>query len=278
MNGRHRHIAISREGPEGLEPKYAFATLVTDPGQYRQFRQSFEDAGFSGDCEYLWIDNTGANQTDAYAGLNALLDAARAPIVILCHQDIRRISDDRGVLDQRLAELSRIDPQWALAGNAGGVSPGRLALRISDPHGADQRAGNFPERVASLDENLLIVRRDARLGFSHDLAGFHFYGADICLHAGLMGRTAYVIDFHIAHLSPGKKDAGFAAAEAAFQAKWSNALSPRWLQTTCSLMYLSGSPLSSRLGRLLRMPASKIARRLGSARGWPSDNSKPAWP
>ena len=197
--------AQAETAPAG-EPRYAIGTLVSNRQQYDAMLASFRAHGFGdNDCEYLFIDNTSEPQTDAYRGLTALLNAARAPIVILCHQDVRMLEDDRAVLDQRLSALSQTDPAWALAGNAGGVAPGRLALRITDPHGANQNIGQFPERVTTLDENFIIVRRDARVGFSRDLEGFHFYGADICLNAGLAGYSAYVIDFHLEHLSPGRK-------------------------------------------------------------------------
>jgi hypothetical protein len=251
------------------EPRYAIATLVSDRTHYTQMLASFRAGGFAdSDCEYLFIDNTGHNQTDAFRGLNALLNAARAPIVILCHQDVRLLADNRRALDARLADLARRDGHWAIAGNAGGVAPGRLALRITDPHGSNQRVGLFPERVVSVDENFILVRRDARLGFSHDLTGFHFYGADICLHAAHMGLNAYVIDFHLEHLSPGKKSQDFDIAEQAFRAKWSRALSPRWMQTTCALMRLSGGPVRNSIGRIVDAPLSRLARRLPGARGW----------
>jgi hypothetical protein len=251
------------------EPRYAIATLVTDRAHYTQMLASFRGGGFAdSDCEYLFIDNTGPSQTDAFRGLNALLNAARAPIVILCHQDVRLLSDNRRALDARLTELARRDCHWAIAGNAGGVAPGRLALRITDPHGSNQRVGQLPERVVSVDENFIAVRRDARIGFSHDLSGFHFYGADICLHAAQMGLNAYVIDFHLEHLSPGKKNRDFDIAEQAFRAKWSRALSPRWIQTTCALMRLSGGTVRNSIGRVVDAPLSRLARRLPGARGW----------
>ncbi|MEQ1672560.1 MAG: hypothetical protein ABL893_17030, partial [Hyphomicrobium sp.] len=258
-------------------PRYTFGTLVTDRAQYDCMRASFTAGGFQDhDCEYIFIDNTGPGQTDAYRGLNALLNAARGQTVILCHQDVRLLSDGRDVLDQRLAELSARDAVWALAGNAGGVAAGRLALRITDPHGKNQQVGQLPARVSSLDENFIVVRREARIGFSADLSGFHFYGADICLHAAHMGYSAYVIDFHLEHLSPGKKDKSFAVAEDAFRAKWSRAMTPRWIQTTCSLIHLSGGPVRLAIDRVLDAQVARLLRRLPGARGWTQPNKSRA--
>lgn len=256
-------------GRDLAAPKYAIGTLVTDPAQHEAMRASFVAHGFTPtDCDFHVVDNSGVEQTDAYRGLNEVLNAARAPIVILCHQDVRLVDDGRAQLDQKIDELTRLDPSWAVAGNAGGVAPGRLSLRLTDPHGQDQRTGAFPTRVHALDENILIVRRDSRVGFSHDLSGFHFYGADICLHAGLMGRSAYVIDFHLQHLSAGKKSADFYACERAFRAKWSRALQPRWIQTTCALMYLTAAPLRARLAPAIDAAVAQAVRRLPNARGW----------
>ena len=101
---------------------YSIGTLVSDLAQYQAMRASFQRHGFdSGDCEYLQIDNTKFNQKDAYAGFNQLLSEARGRYVILCHQDVRMIDDGREELDAELASLEQIDPNWAVAGNAGGV-------------------------------------------------------------------------------------------------------------------------------------------------------------
>lgn len=249
--------------------KYSIGTLVTNPVQYQAMCGSFSALGFTpADCEFLYIDNTGPAQTDAYSGLNALLNASRGEFVVLCHQDVRLIEDGHAALDDRLESLSARDPDWAVAGNAGGVAPGVLALRISDPHGRNVRIGELPERVTSLDENFIVVKRDARIGFSHDLKGFHFYGADLCLHAAQMGYSAYVIDFHLEHLSPGRKSDDFTACERAFHEKWARALSPHWLQTTCSLVRISGARGGGLLNRFAAKPFSKIVRRLPGARGW----------
>ncbi len=266
------------EKPEGAHPpasarvRYTIATLITDPHQYIALLASFRAGGFTADdCEYLFIDNSSDNRACAYRGLDAMLTAARGGIVLLCHQDVRLLSDDRKTLDARLQDLAQSDPDWALAGNAGAMAPGSLALRITDPHGSNQHTGVLPARVISLDENFIAVRRAARIGFSRDLSGFHFYGADICLNAATAGYRAYVIDFHLAHLSAGTKSPSFYAAQQAFQTKWSNAFAPRWLQTTCALMRLSGDRLGQIAGRVTARPLASLHRRqaklAGASRG-----------
>lgn len=264
-------------GKRPQTPRYTIGTLVSDEAHYQKMRETFGARGFTDDiAEFIYIDNTCATQTDAFRGLNAILDAARAPRVILCHQDVRLLDDGCQALDARLADLDTRDPHWAVAGNAGGAALGRLALRITDPHGVDQKVGSFPERVTTLDENFLIVRRESRVGFSHDLQGFHFYGADLCLHAEIMGCTCYVIDFHLQHLSAGNKDAAFETAEIDFRIKWSKALAPRWLQTTCALVHLSGSPARHTLARVFAKALSRLATRLPRARGWKHTENSPA--
>ena len=242
---------------------YSIATLVNDHSQYDAMLATFRQRGFdASNSEFLHIDNTGPEQTDAYSGLNLLLNRAQGKYVILCHQDVRLVDDGRSDLDAALEDLERRDENWALAGNAGGAGPGRLVLRISDPHGEDTRVGDLPERVWALDENLIIVKRSARLGFSRNLSGFHFYGADLCLVADILGYSAYVIDFHLQHLSGGTKSAEFFAAEAAFRNKWSHALRSRWVQTTCALVPISGGRLGRLIGGATAAPIAKIARRL----------------
>lgn len=243
-------------------PRYTIGTLVNDRAQYADMLASFHANGFTdADCEFL----PAFDPASAYSALNAILAAARGRFVILCHQDIRLLDDGRDALDQRLADLEASHPAWAVAGNAGGMAPGELAMRISDPHGENRSLGPLPARVMSLDENFLIVKAAARVGFSRDLAGFHLYGADICMAADTMGYEAHVIDFHLRHLSGGRKDASFQRAEAAFRAKWARALRPRWMQTTCTLLRLGASPHDLWLGRYLERPYRSLLRR--TARG-----------
>lgn len=259
------HNAAAYAGVDAA-PRFTVGTLVNDPAQYDAMRESLIAGGFDANsAEFLFIDNTAPQQTDAYRGFNALIHAARGTYVILCHQDVRLLADDCDTLTACLADLDARDPHWALAGNAGGIAPGKLALRISDPHGADRTTGELPQRVMSLDENFIVLKRSARVGCSVDLSGFHFYGADLCLNAAMAGHSAWVIDFHLLHLSGGTKSAAFDQAQDAFRRKWSHALRPRWMQTTCALVRLSGSGTGQHAGRYFERPVGGLLRRLPAA-------------
>jgi hypothetical protein len=263
-----RPRAIAARTP-GRRIAFSIATLVNDRAEYEAMVVSFRAGGFDGDdCEYLFVDNTAANTLDGYTGLARLLDEADGTYVILCHQDVRLIKDGRAALEARLADLEARSPDWALAGNAGGIAPGRLAARISDPHAPDQHPIPLPARVHSLDENFIVVRRAARISPSRDLAGFHFYGTDLCLQAELAGWSAHVIDFHLRHLSPGHRSAAFFAAQDAIRLKYARALRPRWVQTTCALLPIAGSDWLSVLGSWVAAHYARIARRLPRATGW----------
>lgn len=254
--------AILRESPIS----YSICTIVSRPHEYAEMIESFRHHGFrEPDCEFLYLDNSESNTFDAYAGYNLFLNVARGAYVILCHQDILLIEDGRAKLDAIIQELTKQDLYWAACGNAGAEHPGRLALRISDPHGGDQRIGNFPAKVQSLDENFIVVRKLANLSLSRDLEGFHFYGTDICLIADTLGWTCYVVDFHLRHKSPGSKDRSFFDIRDAMIKKYQRALRSRWIATTNTTFFLSGNSALARIlsGRV----ATKIARLFGS--NWP---------
>jgi hypothetical protein len=159
------------------EIRYSICTFVTRHSQYNDMVESFVSHGFSyDDCEYLYIDNSETNHYEAYAGINKFLAISKGLYIIICHQDVLLLQDDRKKLDAVIEELDQLDPNWGVCGNGGGIHPGRLALRVTDPHGDDQFTERLPIKVRGLDENFLVARRDANLTVSRDLHGFHLYG------------------------------------------------------------------------------------------------------
>lgn len=244
-----------------MPARYAFSicTLMTRPDQYVAMLQSYRDAGFGVDCEFLCIDNSRGNIFDAYAGYNAFLVEAKGEYIILTHQDVLLCFDDRLILEQRLQALNELDETWGVCGNAGGVAMGKVAIRISDPHGENTAIGVFPQKVLSLDENFMIAKRTANLCLSGNLSGYHMYGSDICTMADIKGNSCYVIDFHLRHLSGGTEDDSFKKSVAAFALKYAKAFRSRWIQTSVTTVFLSGQ-------NLCRFVAtSKIGRKLGIA-------------
>lgn len=221
---------------------FSICTLVSNVEQYEAMFNSFVSAGFTeNDTEYLIVDNTNENSLDGFSGFNHFLNRACGQFIIICHQDVLLDFDDRRVLEKRLADLEEIDPQWAVVGNAGAANLGHKAVRISDPYAQDLRIGCFPEKVFSLDENFILVKNSANLAVSHNLSGFHLYGTDLCLVADILGRTSYVIDFHLKHLSAGTVDERFYSIRDCLVQKYQVALRSRFVQTMITRFYISNS-------------------------------------
>jgi hypothetical protein len=248
--------------------RYTIASVVNDKTQYAAMIASFKAHGFGPeDCEYLFVDNSTTNQMCCYRGLNRMLDDARGDIIILCHQDVLLFDDGRAELDTLLQHLESKDPNWAVAGNAGGIALGKYAVRISDPHGLNANIGPFPARVASLDENFIVVKRSARLSFSRDLTGFHFYGTDICVMADVLGYSSYVIDFHLKHLGKGIINETFHTCRKNLIEKYARAFRPRWIQTTCSRVYISGATFGHEVEGFWRLVRIKAPQKLSNSAG-----------
>lgn len=215
--------------------------MVLHLGQYQDMLASFEAAGFLEPMtEYLYLDNTKGNRFDAFSAIRHFLTHARGQFIILCHQDILLNHDRLDRLEACIRELNQRDPKWALLGNGGGEKLYRTVVRISDPHG-ESKPECLPKKVQSLDENFILLRRDCNPGVSCDLEGFHLYGLDLCRQAAWRGYSAYVVNFHLTHLSAGTRDAAFLAARSRLISKYRQATAGGYFQTTCTTVYLSGS-------------------------------------
>lgn len=160
----------------------------------------------------------------AGAAYNAALMESDADILVLVHQDVYL---PRGFLKRLSKQLDALDaahPDWAVAGVIGLDEEGRLKGRTWSS-GLGKIIGTAvgaPERVVTLDEVMLVVRRASDITFDADLPSFHLYGADCVLSARAMGKGAYVIDVPIVHHSRPVLglDGGYKRAYRYMQRKW----------------------------------------------------------
>lgn len=222
--------------------QFAFFSLVTNDIQYQAMLESAQQKGFVGeDVEFFYFDNLNSNQFDGYSGLNYAIAQSQAEYLVFCHQDLIFHADGRTQLEQCLAELERIDPQWAVAGNAGRDSAAIAYTRISDPHGENTYIGNFPHAVMSLDENFLVINRKVNLASSYQMSGFHLYGTDLCQNAQNLGLKCYVLDFHLKHLSAGKLSSDYFAVKQHYMYVQQQRKQAQFYSTTCGNFFVSSS-------------------------------------
>ena len=163
--------------------------------------------GAVGPHQWLVVDNEG----NRYENISALYDDAMADalhdLVLFLHQDVLLPRRWDARLTDALARLQELDPSWGVVGSAGVRSvktkgPAAWAKRVSghwtDPHGY-RYTGPLPDRVESLDEMWLGVRRSSGIRFDRLLPGFHCYGIDLSLTARSMGHASYAIDAWMWH-------------------------------------------------------------------------------
>ena len=248
------------------EKRFSICTLVTKPGLYDAMRRSFADRGFAEpQDEYLCIDNTEANTGDGYEGLARMIAASRGAYAVLVHQDVELMEDGADELAAALAALTEAHPRWALAGNSG-IIDGEAVRNLADPYGDERPRRSLPAEVTSLDENFIVLRRDACLAPSADLSGFHLYGTDLCLQAEARGRTAHVIDFRLRHLGGGTLDPTFWECREALEAKFARFARPRDVRTPCTTVRLRSGEAALRRAQAARDANDKVTKTVARAR------------
>lgn len=233
---------------------FHICTISNDLNQYQKMKASFLDAGFDEDrCRYSLFDNSNANSFDPYETFNRIKSTTVEPYIIFCHQDIL-LNQEANIsyLIDLLKQLEQIDPNWAIAGNAGVNNHYQLVIKITDPNHFPNWTGSFPQLVHSLDENFLVIKTSASVSCSGELRGFHFYATDLCLNAIRNGHSCYVINFHITHLSGGKSSASedYCEIQDIFYEKWCNQFRFCYVRTVT--------------GKTLCLSNSKTLRAIGS--------------
>lgn len=182
-----------------MEPDSVFAELATD----RSIHEAYNEA------------------LDHFAAVDGLEALA------LLHEDSELLDADFGA---RVRAALR-DPAVAIVGAVGATGvdslrwwEGTIAGRVAETRGVVAGAP-APRDVDCVDGLLMVLSPWAVANLRCDTRcfdGFHAYDADLCFQARAAGRRVTVADLAVFHHTKGGYGdvASFAAADAAFRAKW----------------------------------------------------------
>jgi hypothetical protein len=175
------------------------------------------------------------NCPSAADGLNIGIERAGNEWGVFLHQDVLLPPGWDGCVADQLQEAERRFGPIGVAGvygvgeiiTSGDLTESLAAERIGwvvDRGRILQDGPELPAQVATLDELVLVVRRDSDLRFDPALR-FHLYGADICLQAREQGLAvvALAAPCHHNSRSVGLPEAFYDSA-AIFARKWSHRL------------------------------------------------------
>ncbi|PKP92110.1 MAG: hypothetical protein CVT75_08210 [Alphaproteobacteria bacterium HGW-Alphaproteobacteria-14] len=148
----------------------------------------------------LTIIRNSVSMSEAY---NRALDQTENRYAVLAHQDVYLPQGWLDLAKAKLTALDRSHPDWMVAGPYGVQADGRHVGRVWDV-GLDRElgaAGFPPTPIVSLDELLLVLRRDNPFRFDPDLPHFHLYGTDLVQSALCTGRSAWALEMPVVHNS-----------------------------------------------------------------------------
>lgn len=142
------------------------------------------------------------NALSAGIAYNSILSRSSEDVVIFAHHDVYFPAGWKRLLQKRLNELFKHDPEWGI------LAPCGIARHDNQFYGPlwSSSLGSILGRVAlapvettSIDEAVIILRRKSGLRFDETLPGFHLYGTDIVQSAIQMNTKAYVMSLPLVH-------------------------------------------------------------------------------
>jgi len=191
----------------------------------------------------------------AAVALNAGLAKTGADIVVFAHQDVYLPAGWERRLLSQVVKLEALSPDWAVLGVAGMDHAG-LWVGHAYSSGLGREFGGTLDRplpVASVDELLIVLRRETGLRFDEHLPGYHLYGTDIVQTALERGWGAFIIDAPVVHNSEPKPHfLAYARSYRYMKRKWRHRLP---IPTTIIPITSSHAPLAR---MMLRAAAGRV--------------------
>lgn len=134
---------------------------------------------------------------------NTGMDAIDADVIVLAHQDVYL---PRGWDERLMSCVSTIEEEgtdWGVLGVYGVRESAEHVGQVWSTglqRELDSRV-ETPQAIVSLDELVIVVKRDDRLRFDESLPGFHLYGTDIVQTALDCGMNTLVFPGPVIHNS-----------------------------------------------------------------------------
>ena len=167
---------------------------------------------------------------------NDAWDKAEADLLVFLHQDV--FLPDEWV-ENLIHSIKILDKEsWGVLGVAGVTLAGDVQeyfghIRQNEWEW-EGNLGRLPARVDTLDELLLIAKRELSLRFDEKIPMAHFYGADLCLQASSCGFLCFAIEAYCHHNTIGSANSNsFRLAEDYMRKKWKDRLP---FATTCVIV------------------------------------------
>jgi glycosyltransferase involved in cell wall biosynthesis len=132
---------------------------------------------------------------DAADAYNAAIAQANGEVLVFIHQDVYLPAGWFQQVEAAINRLAGGNPNWGVLGIYGVTAAGepRGHLYCNANQCALGQPIQEPAEVATLDEVVLIIRKNSSLQFDNGLKGFHLYGTDLCLSAQQQGLKNYVV-------------------------------------------------------------------------------------
>ena len=190
---------------------------------------------------------------------NAGMSRSDAEILVFSHQDVYFPAGWLSSLKRALRWLREHDTHWGVLGCFGVTCAGQHVGHVysSGMRRILGKSFSVPEKVRTLDEVVLILRKSSGLRFNDELPFFHFYGTDICMSAQAGNLNCYAIPAFCIHNSNPviQLPKEFCSAYRYIKRRWRESLP---IETTCITVSRWDSELRKRrLQDLIRKVAGR---------------------
>ena len=199
-----------------IKADITLGTLSHNERQYKDFIGDIAKQRTDKKIEMLVAPNYSNVYNSCSEALNILKFLSNAPIVNLCHQDLRCQPHWIQSILEHTKQLNARKIKWGVLGMAGShltVLPSNEynVLYLGDGQSGRSFSSTFRKMYGSrkevqcIDELSLIVKQSDPIWFDEKTFDhYHYYGSDLCLQYLDRGYKNYAIDAECVHLSDGQ--------------------------------------------------------------------------